>query len=161
MALRLQNRRWYPLGVFVAFAAVFAAWFRFPAVHRPEILGSAIGGITGLAYFLYRQHLDETKLFKELFADFNARYDGLSNGLNAIVFRSPEVSLSTGEKEHLFSYFNLCAEEYFFFGAGYIDIRVWESWYRGMAVFFKHPRIKELWDRDCKAGSYYGFRPPQ
>jgi hypothetical protein len=48
-----------------------------------------------------------------------------------------------------------------FWGPGYIDRRVWESWYRGMKVFFKHPRIKALWEEDCKADSYYGFRPPQ
>jgi hypothetical protein len=31
----------------------------------------------------------------------------------------------------------------------------------GMKVFFKHPRIQALWEQDCKANSYYGFRPPQ
>jgi hypothetical protein len=61
----------------------------------------------------------------------------------------------------IFSYFNLCAEEYLFYMAGYIDRRVWESWYRGMKVFFKHPRIQALWEQDSKADSYYGFRPPQ
>ena len=64
-------------------------------------------------------------------------------------------------REYLFSYFNLCAEEYFFYKAGYFDRRVWKSWYRGMKVFFKHPRIQALWEQDCKADSYYGFRPPQ
>jgi hypothetical protein len=161
MALRLHNRRWYPLVFLIGSAAVFAAWFRFTALHRTEILGSAIGGVAGFTYFLYRQHLDEAKLFKELFAEFNARYDALNDGLNTIVFGSSDDSLSADERERLFSYFNLCAEEYFFYTAGYIDHRVWASWYRGMRVFFSHPRVRELWDQDCKADSYYGFRPPQ
>lgn len=45
--------------------------------------------------------------------------------------------------------------------AGYIDRRVWNAWYKGMKVFFRHPRIQALWEQDCKADSYYGFRPPQ
>ena len=26
-------------------------------------------------------------------------------------------------------------------------------------VFCRHPRIRNLWDTDCRADSYYGFRP--
>jgi len=142
-------------------AAAIAAWLIFPAVRQPGLLVSAIGGVAAFTYFLYRQHLDEAKLFKELFAEFNARYDALNDDLNTILFGPPEGTLSPDEREHLFSYFNLCAEEYFFYKAGYIDQCVWESWYRGMKVFFKHPRIQALWEQDCKADSYYGFRPPQ
>ena len=161
MALRLHNRRWYPLIFLIGFATVIAAWLRFAAGHRPELLASAIGGIAGFTYFLYRQHLDETKLFKELFKEFNARYDALNDDLNTILSGPSEGSLSPDEKKPVFSYFNLCAEEYFFYKAGYIDRRVWESWYRGMGVFFKHPRIHALWKQDCEADSYYGFLPPQ
>jgi hypothetical protein len=160
MALTIHNRRWYPLILLIGFAVVIATWFRFAADHRPELLLTAIGGIAGFTYFLYRQNLDETKLFKELFVEFNARYDALSDDLNAILRGPTEGSLSADEQEHLFSFFNLCAEEYFFFKAGYIDRHVWGSWRRGMNVFFKHPRIQALWDQDCKADSYYGFRPP-
>ena len=161
MALTLHNKRLYPLIFLILCGTVVAAWVNLPAVRRQELLVSAIGGIAGFTYFLYRQHLDETKLFKELFAEFNARYDALNDDLNTILFGPPEGTLSPDEREHLFSYFNLCAEEYFFYKAGYIDQCVWESWYRGMKVFFKHPRIQALWEQDCKADSYYGFRPPQ
>jgi len=145
----------------VGSTTVVAAWLRFAAGHRPGLLVSAIGGVAGFTYFIYRQHLDETKLFKELFGEFNARYDALNDDLNVILFGPAMGALSANEQERLFSYFNLCAEEYFFYKAGYIDRRVWESWHRGMKVFFKHPRIRALWEQDCKADSYYGFRPPQ
>jgi len=161
MALTLHNKRWYPLIFLIGFAIVIAVWLRFAAGHRPELLVSAIGGLAGCTYFLYRQHLDEAKLFKELFVEFNARYDALSDGLNAILFGPTDGLLSADEREHLFGFFNLCAEEYFFYKAGYIDHHVWGSWYRGMNVFFKHQRIRALWEQDCKADSYYGFRPPQ
>ncbi len=90
---------------------------------------------------------------------FNGRYDKLNDELNKILTGRGEGELSEKEREFIFSYFNLCAEEYFFYKAGYIDEYVWQSWRRGMDVFFHHPRIRNLWDIDCKADSYYGFRP--
>jgi hypothetical protein len=159
MALTLHHKRWYPYIFLALFTGVIAAWWRF--AHRPELLISVVGGVLGFAYFIYRQHLDEAKLFKELFKEFNARYDALNDDLNTILFGPSDGLLSAEEREHIFGYFNLCAEEYFFYKAGYVDHGVWESWYRGMKVFFTHPRIQALWVQDCKADSYYRFRPPQ
>jgi hypothetical protein len=119
MALTLHHKRWYSYIFLILFVAVIAAWWRF--AHRPELLISVVGGVLGFAYFIYLQHLDEAKLFKELFAEFNARYDALNDDLNTILF---------GPSDGLF-----------------IDRGVWESWYRGMNVFFKHPRIQALWIR--------------
>jgi hypothetical protein len=61
MALTLHNRRWYPLIFLIGFAIVTATWLRFAVGHRPELLLTAIGGIAGFTYFLYRQNLDETR----------------------------------------------------------------------------------------------------
>src|SRR5258706_1458762 len=94
MALRLHNRTWYPLVFLIGSATSIAAWLSFPAVRRPELLVSAIGGVAGFTYFLYRQHLDDAKLFKELFAEFNARYDALHDDLNTILFGPPQGLLS-------------------------------------------------------------------
>jgi hypothetical protein len=159
MALKLHNKRWYPFAFLLGSAAVLVVWHLFATWHRPELLLSSIGAVAGFSYFLYRQHLDETKLFKELFIEFNKRYDQLNDRLNSILMGPHEGDLSDSERELLFSYFNLCAEEYFFYEAGYIDQHVWKSWHRGMLVFFAHPRIRNLWDHDCKADSYYGFSP--
>jgi hypothetical protein len=161
MALRLHNRRLYPLSFLVGSAVVIAAWWRFDAAHRSELLATAIVGVASFTYFLYRQHLDEAKLFKELFTEFNLRYDTVNDDINAILIGPRDGALSAREKDRLFSYFNLCAEEYFFYKAGYIDRQVWESWCRGMKAFYKHPRIQPLWDEECKSDSYYDFRPPQ
>ena len=159
-ALRLHNRGWYPFVFLIFFAGAIVAWLHFPSARRPEVLIFSIGAIGGFLYFLYQQHLNETKLFKELFVEFNRRYDMLKNDLNSILFGPSEGVLSAGEREKLFNYFNLCAEEYFFYKAGYIDHDVWRSWCRGMNVFFSHPRIQGLWEQERKE-SYYGFRPPQ
>jgi hypothetical protein len=160
MPLKLHNKRWYPFIFVIGAAAVATGSLRLEAAKRPELLISAIGTVAGFTYFLYRQHLDETKLFKELFVEFNIRYDALNDDLNAILFGPSEGLLSAAEREHVFSYFNLCAEEYFFYKTSYIDRRVWDSWYQGMRIFFDQPRIRALWMQDCKARSYYGFTPP-
>lgn len=161
MALRLHNKRWFPLIFLAALTTAVAAWFYFTVAHRPEFLVSAIGAAAGLTYFLYRQHLDETRFFKELFVLFNKRYDKLNDSLNNILFETADGEFKATQRELLFSYFNLCAEEYLFYRAGYIDRHVWNSWYNGMKVFFDHPGIRALWEQDSKANSYYGFRPPQ
>lgn len=159
MALKLLNKRRYPFIFLFGSAAVLASWFYFATGHPPELLLSGLGALTGFFYFVYRQHLDETKLFKELFVEFNSRYDKLNDELNSILTGPQGGELSEKERDRVFSYFNLCAEEYFFYRAGYIDEFVWQSWCRGMSVFFNNPRIRNLWDTDCKADSYYGFRP--
>lgn len=159
MALELRNKRRYPIVFLVGSTGVVALWFSFPVWHRPELLVSVMGAVGGLTYFFYRQHLDETKLFKELFIEFTGRYDKLNDRLNMILFGPREGELSEAERELLFGYFNLCAEEYLFYEAGYIDRLVWQSWKSGMDVFFAHPGIRSLWDLDSKANSYYGFHP--
>src|SRR2546430_3160124 len=107
MPLKLHNKRWYPFIFLGCSLAVLAGWYHFAAAHRPELFISAVGALAGFTYFLYRQHLDETKLFKELFIEFNLRYDALNDHLNAILFGPSEGLLSAAEREHLFSYFNL------------------------------------------------------
>jgi hypothetical protein len=160
MALKLHNKRWYPFLFLTGSVTAIAAWFYFAKAQRPELLISAVVAFAGFNYFLYRQHLDKARLFKELFVEFNDRYSRLNKPLNKILFGPSSGLLSADERDVLFSYFNLCAEEHFFYEAGYFDHRVWNAWYRGMKNFFDHPRIRELWDEDSKSDSYYGFRPP-
>jgi hypothetical protein len=161
MPLTLHNRKWYPLVFSVLSLAIIAAWLWIVPDHRPELLLSGMGLVAGLIYFVYRQNLDEAKLFKELFAEFNSRYNNMSEDLTLICVGPADRALSASERQTLFSYFNLCAEEYFFFSSGYIDQRVWDSWERGMKIFFQNQRIQALWQEDGISNSYYGFRPPR
>src|SRR5216684_9377442 len=154
--LRLHNKKWYPVYFLLGLAAVAAIWFSYRGEQRPELLFSGIGAVAGFTYFVYRQHLDETKLFKELFVEFNKRYDEIKNGLNEIVYGAKDGDLTDAERDLLFSYFNLCSEEYLFYNAGYLDQDVWKSWCQGMNTFFKHPRVSALWESERGSGSYYG-----
>ncbi len=158
MALKLRNRILYPFIFPIGVATVIACWFYFADGRGAELLVTGIGIVAGFTYFLYRQHLDEAKLFNELFIEFNARYDKLKAGLNKIRLGSDKVALTEHERELLFSYFNLCAEEFLFYKAGCIDYDVWKSWRKGMNEFFTHHRVRELWKTE-ETDSYYGFSP--
>jgi hypothetical protein len=158
MALRLPLKRWYPLTFLFASGAVIFTWRKYATGHQPELLLSGIGALGGFFYFLYRQHLDETKLFNDLFVGFNKRYAEFNVGLNEIRFGGQENDLSKEEKDLLYSYFNLCAEEYLFYKVGYIEHDVWNSWRCGMADFFENLRIRKLWNEEKKC-AYYGFEP--
>ena len=90
--------------------------------------------------------------------EFNRRYDEKNNGLFEAL-RTKEAFNS--KQEYIFiDYFNLCAEEYLFYDAGYIDKRVWNAWYNGMKQFGQDQRIIELWKEEIQTDSYYGFEFP-
>jgi hypothetical protein len=64
------------------------------------------------------------------------------------------------EEDEFVDYFNLCAEEYMFWRAGYIDRRVWDGWRNGMRCFGRDSRVADLWNRERTSDSYYGFYFP-
>jgi hypothetical protein len=106
--------------------------------------------------FLYNQHLQETRLFKELFKEFNERYDRLNSQLNKIK-ETAENRIHGDNRQTLMDYFNLCGEEYLYFKAGYIDEAVWTAWLKGMKIYADVPAIREMWEEEIEGGSYYGF----
>ena len=117
-----------------------------------------VGGILSSIYFVQKQRLEELRLFKALFTEFNSRYDALNEELNQIRERNPEEELTQGETNTLYDYFNLCGEEYLYYKQGYILPEVWEAWLNGMNIFCRDKRIRELWEEELKTNSYYGFK---
>lgn len=121
------------------------------------LLIAAITALLSFAFFIQKQKLEELKLFTDLFRDFNKRYERLNDKLNALTKLPADHELTDVETNQLFDYFNLCAEEYFYFKRGLIPIEVWKSWINGMKEYYKKHTIRELWDKELKQGSYYGF----
>jgi hypothetical protein len=120
---------------------------------------TAIGSLATFVYFLYSQHHQDTRLFRELFTDFSKRFEELSKELiNPIPMRtSTDTPPGDEQKRKLREYFDLCAEEHLFHEAGYIDERIWQAWCRGMVIFAKDAEILKLWEKELDTGSYYGF----
>lgn len=115
----------------------------------------AVGGtLLSVFYFLQKQKLEEIHLFRDLFKEFNKRYDNLNETLAAIA-QTKDTALSMADRETLIDYFNLCGEEYFYFTKGYIHPKVWDAWGNGMNYCFSNDRVWALWEKEMKTDSYY------
>ncbi len=172
MTLNLRHQTRYPWIFAGGCIALIPLVFLLPPDSRFIAAITALGCLGGFVHFLYSQHHQDTRLFRELFKDFNERYDKLNNDLNEIRMRiedakregkdtklkeTDKVKLEDEEKLKLYDYFNLCAEEHFFHEAGYIDHQVWRAWCRGMVIFDDVSEIHTLWEKELRTGSYYGF----
>lgn len=140
--------------------AVTAVWFFRGPQSKDEITIylTIVGGVASALYFIQKQKLEELRLFKELFVEFNIRYNNINESMNRIAFSEQKGKLSTEEENTLNDYFNLCGEEFLFYRKGYIYPEVWQAWHNGMKFYLdKDYRIKEHWEREKKAESYYGL----
>ena len=117
-------------------------------------VATVIGALLSLIYFVQKQKLEELRLFRELFKEFNERYDEMNEKLARIV-EVTDVEASKQEIETLIDYFNLCGEEYLYFERGYIDPAVWKAWLNGMNAIILVPRVKCVWQAEKQTNSYY------
>jgi hypothetical protein len=150
--------KYYVIVLFLAFLAFLVILVLDPnARNNPSVSITALGGLVSFYYFIQKQQLDELTLFKDLFNNFNSRYDNLNQSLNAIAQGDENEPLTTEEVSKLYDYFNLCGEEYLYYALGYIYPDVWQAWRNGMSTYLKHKRIREQWLKEEKSNSYYGL----
>jgi len=124
---------------------------------RATLIGSTIAAALGFCYFVLQQKLCEVRLFKELFTQFNKRYDRLNDRLAEIAETKGPLE---GEDRHdVVDYFNLCAEEFLFYKQGYILSEVWGSWCRGMLFYLDDGPFRSVWEEEQESvgESYYGL----
>jgi len=151
----------YLLITAVLFGCSLFAVFKFGASWDDKVKFMIIGVPFTFLILVQKQKLEETRLFKELFNEFNTRYDKLNENLNRIRTDTKSIEMIPADRDVLYNYFNLCAEEHFFHLQGYIPEEVWSSWWEGMRYFFNCPRIRAEWDGDPGGNSFYGFVPPE
>lgn len=117
-------------------------------------IATVVGAILSLAYFLQKQKLEELRLFRELFKEFNERYDEINGDLACIAaLNASEVTADHRLK--VVDYLNLCGEEYLYYKRGYIEPSVWTTWLKGMQVLISSPAIGEIWNQEKTTGAYY------
>lgn len=130
-----------------------------------SVITTAILGGSGLLItYIYNRHnrkLANDKMHKELFTEFNKRYDALNDDLNKIVHTINTLE-QLNHNEHLQSklndFFNLCAEEYFWYKKNRIDDSVWKSWSSGMNYWYQaSPVIKEAWKKEFSKNGYTSY----
>ncbi len=150
--------KYYVVVLVLAFLAFLAILVLDPnARNNPSVPITALGGLVSFYYFIQKQQLDELTLFKDLFNDFNGRYDNLNQSLNAIAQGDENAPLTLEEVNQLNDYFNLCGEEYLYYALGYIYPNVWQAWRNGMMTYLKHKRIRDHWGKEQSSNSYYGL----
>ncbi len=118
-----------------------------------SLLIPATAAYLSLIYFFQKQRLEELKVFKQLFTEFNNRYDDLNGKLYAIKQEDEKVNFH----ETMDDYFNLCAEEYLFFTKGLILDEVWGSWCRGIQEHLKTKKIKDYCLKAQEENSFYSL----
>lgn len=134
--------------------ALLAAFLTQKQFFKQNLI-SAIRMLGGFFVLSYTQHLQSTQFFKELFTEFNARYNAINEKLARI--SSADTDLDEDERNLLIDYLNLCSEEYYFYASSYIDPGAWESWRRGIQAYLRVPKIRAFFQEELKNGSYYGI----
>lgn len=158
MKFSIRHRTRHPWFFLFGCFATFGLSFLFASSDRLNAIITTLTAVGGATAFLHTRHSQEVALFRELFREFNARYDLLNERLNEIWHRPKGVSLKETDLGVLYDYFNLCAEEQMYERAGCIDADVWLAWENGMRFFASDDEIVGLWEKEIEQGSYYGFR---
>jgi ABC-type multidrug transport system fused ATPase/permease subunit len=117
---------------------------------------TVVGTLLTLIFFLQKQALEELRLFRELFKEFNERYDKINENLSQIA-EAKNSKINEQDKKLLIDYFNLCAEEYLYYTKGYIDPVVWRAWHNGMKAIINVQHIRDVWNSEKQTDSYYGL----
>ncbi len=156
----IRHRRnvwpWF-VGASVLLGVVYAI---VPASYRSgSVLLTAVGSLWALAFYLHGRHAEDAKFVKELLTDFNQRYDNLGTDLQRAMWTDGS-SFEADDKLKFIKYFNLCAEEWLFWRAGYIYDPVWKAWENGMKQYTHDARVIALWQEERATDSYYGFEFP-
>lgn len=134
-----------------------------------DITALMLGGIGILITLYYSWHtkkIADEQMMKQLFTEFNQRYNLLNNSLIEIERDYPSIELLNASsrakvlKQNVIDYFSLCAEEfYWYYHKRRIDKLIWNSWHTGMNYWYKNvPTIKSLWEIEIKSNgrkSYY------
>lgn len=115
----------------------------------------------------YQKHtkkLADDRMMKDLFTEFNQRYDKINNKLDVISKMTEQEWNKLSEKERavkagtVIDFFNISAEEYFWHKEGRIKGNIWASWSKGMNdIFNKSKVIQTLWAEECKNEGYKSY----
>ncbi|TYB79170.1 hypothetical protein [Bizionia myxarmorum] len=115
-------------------------------------------------HFAQTEKIESDRMMKELFKEFNGRYDKINNKLDKISKMS--VKKWEGQKEEkkvirygiVMDFFNICAEEHFWHKEGRINGNIWGSWEKGMNdIYNRSEVIQRLWDEECENGGYKSY----
>lgn len=119
------------------------------------------------------RELSNDNLQKQLFTEFNGRYDKLNDLLEFVKnFEEDDVNrfLQSAENEmfgefskldikfKINDYLNLCSEEYYWYSKKRVDERIWSSWKKGMNdIYNSSSIIQDQWQEEIKNEGWKSF----
>jgi uncharacterized membrane-anchored protein YjiN (DUF445 family) len=147
------------IAAIVAFVLVFT-FFLICNLEDKLFLG-LIGTIATLYFGAVKHRIENDKFFKELFLDFNKRYDNKLNDLLNELKNDDSRILKVEERNKIIDYFNLCSEEYFWKKKNRIPKEVWNSWKAGIMENLRIKQVNKIYQEEKKSPnnekSYYGL----
>lgn len=131
-------------------------------------LGPVIVSIVAIwLTFSYQKHakkLANDRMLKELFGEFNERYDALNGELDTISrltveeWGSLDKPIQARNEGIIIDFFNICSEEYYWHNQDRINGNIWASWHKGMNDIFNRSKIiQNLWEDECKNEGYKAY----
>lgn len=147
------------LGAILGFAIILGCYLIFELDEKIAL------GLLGIVATLYlgalKQRIERDRFFKELFQDFNSRYDHKINDLINKLRYDPTWKLKKKERNIIIDYLNLCSEEYLWRRKNRIPQEVWESWKAGILENLKIEQIWKIYQEEIStstgAKSFYGL----
>jgi len=130
--------------------------------EKVEVLGAVIATGISLSLGIRQYRTENDKIFKELFIEFNEKYDLKFNDiLDEIVDKSEnekDYKLSSENKKLIVDYLNFCSEEYLWKTKDRIPKKVWDSWENGMVYYLNKSIINQvIVNEKGQKDSYYGL----
>ena len=145
--------------------------------ENPQVVITLIIGVVGLiiTWWFSQNNLKiaHQKMEKELFSEFNKKYDELNDKLK-VIFDNTQVNDKTTlnglkklnfkiKEEEIFpeivliDYFNLCAEEYYWRNKKRVSKKIWLSWQAGMKSYYRYCFVRELWEKEVSDFGYQSY----
>lgn len=118
----------------IIIGSIFAIVFYHQSDLMIAILASSITLFVGLLH----SKVENDKLFKELFLDYNNKYDAqFNNDLQLLInsYNLENHTITFSEHQKIIDYLNFCSEEYLWHCEKRIPDRVWKAWFSGMRQY--------------------------
>jgi len=128
-----------------------------------KVFIALLGSIISFYFGSLKMKIENDKIFKELFQEFNNKYDSSFNDLlNTLKYSKVQnKNLTEDELNCVIDYFNLCSEEYLWYSRNRIPKKVWLSWKSGILENLKIEQILKVYKTEISSengrNSFYGL----
>lgn len=153
------KRNW---GFILSIAFFIAAFVTYIIDSKNDKIALGFIGISATLYFgTLRYRIENDKMFKELFTEFNLRYNDEFNNLMNSLRTGNNRKLDTDEINVVIDYLNLCSEEYLWYRKKRIPNEIWCAWKLGILENVKIHQVKDICTSESSTKdlrkSYYGL----